>query len=125
MSLKRLKLGKTGEDLASGFLIKNGYRIIARNYRTKNGEIDIIASSNDILVFIEVKTRKSSFLESPFSAVTSRKQKQISKVAQEYLYANDLFDQDARFDVISITVDTTNNPCIEHLENAFDLNYGF
>jgi putative endonuclease len=125
LSLKHLKLGKTGEDLASGFLRSKGYKIISRNYRTKCGEIDIIGADNNILVFIEVKTRKSSFLESPFAAVTEHKQKQISKVAQEYLSKNNLFDKDARFDVISIVVNDSNIPQIEHLENAFDLSYGF
>ncbi len=125
MSLNRLKLGNDGEDLASTFLLSKGYKIITRNYRTKNGEIDIIAVNNEVLVFIEVKTRKSKFLESPFAAVTKRKQQQISRVAQEYLSKNKLFDKDARFDVISISIDNAHPPEIEHLENAFDLCYGF
>ncbi len=125
MSFKRLKLGNDGEDLASKFLHKKGYKIITRNFRTQNGEIDIIAVNNDVLIFIEVKTRKSNFLESPFAAVTKRKQQQISRVAQEYLSKNNMFDKDARFDVISISIDNTHSPQIEHLENAFDLCYGF
>lgn len=125
MSLKRLKLGKIGEDLATRFLNNKGYKIISRNYRTKCGEIDIIGADNNTLVFIEVKTRKSNFLESPFAAVTEHKQNQISKVAQEYLSKNNLFDKEARFDVIAIVVNDSDIPQIEHLENAFDLSYGF
>ncbi len=125
MSLKRLQLGKTGEEISSKYLSSIGYKILARNYRTKSGEVDIIAAQHKILVFIEVKTRKSNFLESPFSAVTKKKQIQISKVAQEYLSCNNLFNKDARFDVISIIMDQKNKPQIEHLENAFDLSYGF
>ncbi len=125
MSLKRLWLGKTGEDLATAYLCKSRYSIIVRNYRTRYGEIDIIAEKNTIIIFVEVKTRKSSFLESPFSAVTIKKQKQISKVAQEYLAKNNLFDRDARFDVIAVTSHEPQKPQIEHLKNAFELSYGF
>lgn len=125
MSFKRLELGKSGEDYAVYFLCNKGYTIIHRNYRCRFGEIDIIANLKDILIFVEVKTRKSAFLESPFEAVTQKKQQQISKVAQEYLSKNKLFGSDARFDVVSIFLAKNNLPQIEHLENAFDLCYGF
>lgn len=125
MSFKRLKLGKTGEEIAATFLSDKGYKIISKNYRTKAGEIDIIARIKTVLVFVEVKTRKSSFLESPLAAVTKKKQTQISMVAQQYLQKYKLFDREARFDVISIFVDTSRNITIDHIKNAFDLSYGF
>ena len=124
MTLKRLTLGKSGEQMAARFLRTKGYRIMEMNYRTSRGEIDIIASIAQILVFIEVKTRKSDFLDSPLAAVTQKKQRQISMVAQEYLNNNNLFDSEARFDVIAIDLMDKRRPQIEHIENAFDLSYG-
>lgn len=124
MSHKRLSLGSSGEQLAKKYLRKKGYRILEQNFRTRSGEIDIIARIGETLVFTEVKTRKSGFLESPLSAVTPKKQHQISKVALEYLSSNDLFEMDARFDVIAVEVRTLRSPLIEHIENAFDLRYG-
>lgn len=124
MSLKRRTLGKSGEQLAARFLRKKRYRILEMNYRTSRGEIDIIARSGQVLVFTEVKTRKSDFLESPLAAVTIKKQRQISMVAQEYLNCNNLFDSEARFDVIAINLKDDGRPHIEHIENAFDLSYG-
>lgn len=124
MSLKRRTLGKSGEQLAARFLRKKRYRILEMNYRTSRGEIDIIARSGQVLVFTEVKTRRSDFLESPLAAVTIKKQRQISMVAQEYLNSNNLFDSEARFDVIAINLKDDGRPRIEHIENAFDLSYG-
>jgi putative endonuclease len=124
LSLKRLTLGKSGEQIASRFLRKKGYRILEMNYRTSRGEIDIIARNGQVLIFTEVKTRNSDFLESPLAAVTIKKQRQISMVAQEYLTINDLFDSEARFDVIAIELREGRQPHIEHIENAFDLSYG-
>lgn len=125
MSFKRLALGKSGESLAENFLLKKGYSIIQKNYRTRCGEIDLIARYQDILIFVEVKTRSGIQLGSPLHAVTTRKQKQISKVALEFLSKNNFFDTDARFDVISIVYKNTATTEIEHIENAFDLSYGF
>lgn len=125
MSFKRLALGRSGENLAAKHLKKKGYSILYKNFRTHCGEIDIIARYQDVLIFVEVKTRSRGEIGSPLQAVTGRKQHQISKVALEYLSRNDLFDKDARFDVISIICDSNNKTEIEHIENAFDLCYGF
>ncbi len=111
--------------MAARFLRKKGYRILETNFRTSRGEIDIIASINHVLVFIEVKTRNSSFLDSPLAAVTVKKQRQISMVAQEYLGSNNLFENEARFDVIAVEMLDDAAPRIEHIENAFDLSYGY
>lgn len=123
MSIKRLITGKKGEDLATEYLRKKGYAIIQRNYRVRYGEIDIIAKYNSVLIFIEVKTRRGTFLETPLAAVTKKKRIQISKAAQEYLSKKKAFDCDARFDVIAISF-VDKRPGIEHIENAFDLCYG-
>ena len=123
MSIKRLITGKKGEDLATEYLRRKGYGIIQRNYRARYGEIDIIAKYKSVLIFIEVKTRRGNFLETPLAAVTKKKRIQISKVAQEYLSKKKCFDCDARFDVIAISFQQE-HPEIEHIENAFDLTYG-
>lgn len=124
MSSKRILLGKTGEDQACRFLKRKGYSIVQTNYRTRCGEIDIIARQGPVLVFIEVKTRRSRSFGSPLLAVTAKKQRQISMVAQEYLSKNKLFDTDARFDVVGMRIDASDHAEIEHIENAFELSYG-
>jgi putative endonuclease len=121
LSEKRVTFGQAGEDLAAAFLKRKGYKILVRNYRQKFGEIDIIASSEGTLVFVEVKTRKNTAFGTPFEAVTEKKQRQIGRVAQDYLGKNDLFDKPARFDVVSVLICGDNPPVIEHLPNAFDL----
>ncbi len=121
MSDGRQHLGKTGETIASDFLEKNGYTILAKNYRRKFGEIDIIARERDYLVFIEVKTRATASHGHPLEAVTFKKQKQISKVAQCYLAENNLFDTAARFDVVSVTLTQNKQVNVEVVSNAFDL----
>ncbi len=102
MSKAGLALGFKGEGLACDFLIDNGYKIIKRNYRTKLGQIDIIAKDKDTLCFIEVKTRTSDMAGLPEEAITVIKQKKISKIALIYLKENQLLNKRARFDVVSI-----------------------
>ena len=114
-------LGRTGEEIAAAYLQQAGYRVLARNYRQKCGEIDIIAEDNGTLVFVEVKTRNNTSFGTPFAAVTVKKQKQIGRVAQDYLARHELFDRPARFDVVSILLDGNRPPAIELLANAFDL----
>lgn len=117
----RQNLGQNGEDIAAEFLGKNGYAILTRNYRCCLGEIDIIAKIGAVLVFIEVKTRKSEAYGSPAAAVTPRKQRQISKTAQYYLAERNLFDAPARFDVVSIVMNSDQQTLIEIIPSAFDL----
>ncbi len=124
MSDGRIHLGKKGEDLATHFLVNSGYTIHLRNYRTKNGEIDIIAKEGPILTFVEVKTRKSTLAGSPFDSITYKKQQAISRVAQEYISRNRLFSMDARFDVISVIIEKGKEPQIELIKNAFDFCFG-
>ncbi len=117
----RQNLGKTGETIASNFLKKKGYTIVTRNYRRKFGEIDIIARDRDYLVFIEVKTRTGTSHGHPLEAITFKKQRQISKVAQCYLAENDLYDVAARFDVVSVILSQNDQIHIEIIPNAFDV----
>lgn len=113
--------GRLGEALAQEFLVGQRYGIVRTNYRKSYGEIDIIAQDGGTLVFIEVKTRHSSVFGTGFEAVDIRKQRQISRVAQEYLQAHRLDDMPARFDVIAVRLDRANGPAaIDHIKNAFD-----
>ena len=94
-----------------------------RNFRAERGEIDIIAREGDYVVFVEVKTRSGQSYGSPFDAVTPRKQRQISKVAAEYLVKNGAVDSPARFDVVAVTLEKS-IPKFELLQNAFEFCYG-
>lgn len=114
-------LGKNYEDVATEFLLSQGYSILTRNYRTKFGEIDIIAFYENILIFIEVKARKQSSLYRGIFAVDSKKQNKIIKTAEIYLYKNKITNN-CRFDVIEIT-DIKGRYEIKHYKNAFIKNY--
>jgi putative endonuclease len=121
LSETRSLLGRKGEDLAASYLQQQGYRLLARNYRQRYGEIDIIARDGVCIAFVEVKTRQAGSPFLPFEAVSQKKQRQIARVAQAYLSANRLFDTPARFDVISVLMHPDGQPQLEHLANAFDL----
>lgn len=112
-------LGKTGERAAVAFLKKKGFRILEQGFRFCRGEIDIIAYDKGTLVFLEVKTRKSSAFGYPEEYVTPAKQRQLRKVAGGYLVKNRLGRVPCRFDVISVTFDEAGNPQVRHLDNAF------
>ena len=119
---ERKQFGLTGEALAERHLKQAGYRILERNYRTKLGEIDIIAKDRDTIVFIEVKTRRSEHYGSPKWAVTPKKQRKISMVALLYLKSTRQSQAKARFDVVSIGP-MQENARIEIIKNAFELAY--
>lgn len=103
MSKNKLYLGRRGEKEAIAFLEKSGYKVIESNYRTKLGEIDIIASEKNTLCFIEVKTRSSLKFGLPAESVSGFKQKQISKAALSFLKQKNLLDRKARIDIVSVT----------------------
>lgn len=123
MTHQRQKFGEAGEVIAARHLKKKGYRIIEQNYRTKLGEIDIIAKDKDTIVFVEVKSRRSRQFGNPKAAVTAQKQRKISMVALQYLKATRRSNASARFDVAAVTI-TRDRPRIEIIKNAFDLAYG-
>jgi len=113
--------GRYGEELAAQFLLKQGYQVVARNYRAPCGEIDIIAQDAGTLVFIEVKTRSSLGYGLPAEAVTLRKQRQIAKAAWVFLDQAGAINRPARFDVVSVVLASGGPPRIELIKNAFDL----
>jgi len=94
-------LGKKGEELAILFLKQKGFKILFANWQYKHKEIDIIASTNQYIVFIEVKTRKNEYFENPKEAVTRKKQKYIIEAANAFIEKYDITEE-ARFDIVSV-----------------------
>ena len=123
MADTRQQFGRQGEELAMAHLRKKGYKVIECNYRTRAGEIDIIARHKGCIVFVEVKTRRSGRYGHPKSAVTARKQRKISMVALEYLKKHRLMQASARFDVVTVQSANSENT-VEIIPNAFELAYG-
>lgn len=119
MGWTNILLGKTGEEIAEGFLRKRRFRILKRNFRVPFGEIDIIALDKDTLVFIEVKTRISKTFGPPHLSITHAKKRTIIKNAQYYLKRFRLLDIDSRIDVVSINLDVNGNlEKLEHFRSA-------
>lgn len=112
------QLGAYGEQLAADHLVLNKYLIVDRNWRCKRGEIDIVASQADILVFVEVRTRHSGNTEAAFESVGRKKQNTMVDLAHIYLDSKGLHDQIWRIDVIAIAISESREPIIEHIEDA-------
>ena len=120
MSKTNQYLGKEGEALALDFLSGRGYRIISRNFRTRSGEIDIIAADGGTVCFIEVKTRRQARFGAPEESVQRRKQRHMARAATYYLKSRRLLDSPSRFDVVSIEF-TDDRPRISLIQGAFVL----
>jgi len=111
-------LGQRGERVAARFLRRQGLRMLLRGYRTRAGEIDLIARDGDILVFVEVKTRRQGV---PAEAVTPQKQRRMTLAALHFLRKYNLLEQRSRFDVVAILwPDDRRAPEVQHIRNAFD-----
>lgn len=116
----RHDLGRLGERLASEHLERLGYEIVARNFRTRFGELDIVARTGGVLVFVEVKTRRGR--AAPLDALGARKRQQVRSMARAYLLAtpNRAWTPELRFDAIGISIDGHGRLTeLEHLEAAF------
>ena len=121
MEHSRVNVAKTGESLAVAHLKARGYKILARNYRAVRGEIDLVAQDGDCIVFVEVKTRRSLKFGAPQAAVTTQKQRQISKVALVYLQTENLLSASCRFDVIAVHLSPQLELLkLEQIESAFE-----
>jgi putative endonuclease len=116
----RQTLGKRGEDLACEELQKRGYVIVDRRFRTRCGELDIVARDGDVLVFIEVKARAGSAFGTPFESITWKKRQRLSQMASSYLFVKRLAGAACRFDVVSI-LEQRGTTTIELLKGAFDM----
>lgn len=118
----RRDMGESGESLAVKVLKENGYKILEQNYRSKLGEIDIIARDGGVLAFVEVKARRTDQFGDPKLAVTPQKQRKISMVALGYLKETGQIGERARFDVVAIRL-VPGQPYVEIIKNAFELAY--
>lgn len=112
------ELGKQAEDLAADYLIKNGYRILVRNFRYQKAEIDIISEKDNVIIVTEVKARSTDFFILPQEAVTKGKIKLIVTAANHFIEKFNR-DQEVRFDIISVLPDQKGNLEIEHIPDAF------
>ncbi len=122
MTAGRQLLGRSGEALAEALLKTRGYRILERNYRTRLGEIDLIAKDGATLVFVEVKVRRSGRFGSAKAAITAAKRRKLSIVALQYIKSTCEKPVHARFDVVAVERgDET--PRLELVQNAFELAY--
>ncbi|NNV04017.1 YraN family protein [Brevibacillus sp. MCWH] len=119
MSHRRRALGQRGEQIAALFLQQKGYRVIERNVRTRQGEIDLIAWDGDILVFVEVRTRTSTAYGTAAESVTWRKQRKLRELALAYLQHYEKSVPRFRFDVVAICCRPDQSPEIEHITHAF------
>ena len=122
MPNKHQRYGRKGEQIAVRHLEKYGYQILEKNYRTRLGEIDIIARDQDVIVFVEVKARQSASYGDPKGAVTAHKQRKISMVALQYLKSTRQVEARARFDVVAVHPSGAGHR-IEVVKNAFDLSH--
>jgi len=119
MSHQRIALGKTGEDLAVEELERRGYEIIARRWRERLGEIDIIARDCETLVFVEVKAREGHEFGDAVESVTRQKQRRLVRLAQDYATRARWVDRPCRFDVVTVHLDA-DRPIVTVYPNAFD-----
>jgi len=118
--LKRLSLGRRGEEVAVGHLASLGYEILERNVRTTAGEIDAVAREGGAIVFVEIKTRSGSSFGPPQEAVDRAKQRRLTRLALDWLQARGLLGQAARFDVVSVKLAPKGEPLVELFRNAFE-----
>lgn len=111
-------LGAHGEDLAAAYLTEVGIRVLDRNWRCDDGELDIVAREGNTLVFCEVKTRRSNAFGDPAEAVTWRKARKLRQLAGRWLTAHDEHAREIRFDVVSVLAPTGQPVTVRHLRSA-------
>ncbi len=119
MLIDHLRVGKEGEEFAYNIVKRMGYKILEKNYRCSIGEVDLIALDGDVLVFIEIKTRRHSIGYAK-EAVNRKKRKKLLLVASYYMKKKKLYNRKVRFDVIAIQVDSKGKQTkFELIKNAF------
>ena len=116
----KITLGQRGEQIAATHVEAKGYQIIEKNFRCKIGEIDLIATDKEYLIFIEVKTRTETNAEiSPLLSITRSKQRKLKTLGTYYIEKKEIYNRQPRFDVIGIVLTHSGNHRIEYIENAF------
>ena len=115
----RQKLGAWGEQMAARHLEDKGYKIVARNWRCRRGEIDLVAQAGSVVVFVEVKTRRGRALGLPEEGLTPRKSRRLIELAQLYLAQQKLEDVEWRLDLVAVELDNSGKLLrCEHIANA-------
>jgi putative endonuclease len=112
-------LGRRGEEAAADYLIARGFRILERRFRTRAGEIDLVAEEGETLVFIEVKTRTSLSCGLPAEAVDRRKRARLARAASIYLMRHPGTERPCRFDVVELVTPPGREPRIRLIRDAF------
>jgi len=112
--------GDLGEDAAARYLESRGYRVLDRNWRHRQWELDLVCRDGDTIVFVEVKTRGAGTMGTPADGLNRKKQLRLVKAASQYLSKNDLWDEPCRFDLAAV-IATGTSMDVDHIENAFDL----
>ncbi len=118
--MNRVERGRDGEALAWEHLRRAGYRLVARNLRTRFGEIDLVVEQGDTLVFVEVRSRAGTRFGTPLDSIDRRKRQQVARLAADFLSRRRLDDRRARFDVVAVEWQD-GAPKIDHVENAFEV----
>lgn len=116
---RRGQLGRRGEELACERLTAAGLQVVARNWRCRAGELDVVAAGPNLLVFCEVKTRRGHGYGTPAEAVTHAKRARLRQLAAEYLATVEHPPARVRFDVVTVTWPPGREPVVDHLEAAF------
>ena len=114
-------LGVHGEDLATRYFEREGWRILARNFRVGHKEIDLVVRRDELVAFVEVKTRTSAAYGHPLEAITAAKRREIERVARAWVARHGLRGDDYRFDAIAIRCSGDHAPVLEHVPNAWQL----
>lgn len=114
----RSRLGTLGEQAAAAFLEGKGFRIVAKNHRTRRGEVDLVADDGNVLAFVEVRTRATDAFGSPAATVDLRKQRRIVLAARDFLARWQGPERAVRFDVVAV-LDAAGGPVLEHIPDAF------
>ena len=115
----RNELGAHGERIAAAYLSSAGLRLLDRNWRCRDGELDIVARDGTAIVFCEVKTRRGIGFGHPVEAVTPAKQRRLRTLAQRWLAAHDEHAPELRFDVVGVLVHPSGPAVVTHLRSAF------
>ncbi len=125
MPLSRRERGALGEKIALDFLVERDFTILERNFRCREGEIDIIARQGDCLVFVEVRARSSSNMGTPEESITPAKGQRLVALAQTYLQTHEDLPDQWRIDVVAIDMDRQGKPSrVELIENAINDDIG-
>jgi putative endonuclease len=117
---QRRSIGQAAEEAAARWLAGAGFAVLERNVRFREGEIDLVCREGDVVVFVEVKCRRSSWGDGPGDAVSWAKRRRLIRLAQHYLRARRLDRARCRFDVVAVTLDGRGTYAVRHLPGAFD-----